>query len=59
MQLNPAIPPKLEDIILKTLEKDREIRYQVAAELRGDLKRFQRDTSAGQGLSNGTASGGE
>ncbi len=55
--LNPAIPPKLEDIILKTLEKDREIRYQVAAELRGDLKRLQRDTSTGQGLSSGTASG--
>ena len=57
VHLNPAILPKLEDIILKTLEKDREIRYQVAAELRGDLKRLQRDTSAGQGLSSGTASG--
>jgi eukaryotic-like serine/threonine-protein kinase len=59
LHLNPAIPPKLEDIILKTLEKDREIRYQVAAELRGDLKRLQRDTSAGQGLSSGTVSGGK
>jgi serine/threonine protein kinase/Tol biopolymer transport system component len=57
VHLNPAISPKLEDIILKTLEKDREIRYQVAAELRGDLKRLQRDASAGQGLSTGAASG--
>ncbi|MGA8493692.1 MAG: protein kinase [Terriglobales bacterium] len=56
VHLNPGISPKLEDIILKTLEKDREIRYQVAAELRGDLKRLQRDASAGQGLSTGAAS---
>lgn len=57
VHLNPAISPKLEDIILKTLEKDREIRYQVAAELRGDLKRLRRDASAVQGFSTGAASG--
>jgi serine/threonine protein kinase/Tol biopolymer transport system component len=45
--LNTALPPKLEEIISKSLEKDREFRYQTAAELRGDLKRLKRslDTS--------------
>jgi Tol biopolymer transport system component/predicted Ser/Thr protein kinase len=44
---NPAIPPKLEEVIFKTIEKEREFRYQTAAELRGDLKRIKRslDTS--------------
>ena len=50
LEVNPALPPKLDEIILKALEKDREIRYQVAAELRADLKRLQRDLS----LSGGT-----
>jgi Tol biopolymer transport system component/predicted Ser/Thr protein kinase len=40
--LNPAIPEKLNDLILKSLEKEREMRYQTAAELRGDLKRIKR-----------------
>ncbi len=40
--LNPVIPEKLNDLILKSLEKERDMRYQTAAELRGDLKRIKR-----------------
>ena len=41
--VNPSIPSKLEEVITKSLEKDRDLRYQTAAELRGDLKRIKRD----------------
>src|SRR6266446_186011 len=47
-RLNPELPPKLEEIINKLLEKDRELRYQVASELRADLKRLKRDTDSGR-----------
>ena len=42
--INPGLPGKLEEIINKALEKDRELRYQHASEIRADLKRLQRDT---------------
>ncbi|MCL4524704.1 MAG: protein kinase [Acidobacteria bacterium] len=47
-QLSRALPPKLEEIIGKLLEKDRDFRYQSAAEVRADLKRLKRDTDSGR-----------
>jgi TolB-like protein/Tfp pilus assembly protein PilF len=46
---NPDLPPKLEAIISKAIEKDRALRYQTASDLRADLQRLKRDTESEQG----------
>ena len=47
LRLNPDVPPKLEEIINKALEKDRRLRYQHASDIRSDLQRLRRDTESG------------
>jgi eukaryotic-like serine/threonine-protein kinase len=47
-RLNSNLPPKLLEILDKVLEKERDLRYQSAADLRGDLKRLKRDTESGR-----------
>ncbi len=54
MRLNTDLPPKLEDIINRALEKDRELRYQHASDIRAELKRLRRDTDSGRVLSSGS-----
>jgi len=46
LQLNPSLPPKLDDVIGKALRKDRDLRYQNAADLRADLRRVKREVDA-------------
>src|SRR5580700_1228459 len=50
IRLNPDLPPKLEDIVNKALEKDRNLRYQHAADIRADLQRLKRDTDTGRAV---------
>src|ERR1700740_289081 len=53
VRLNPDVPAKLEEIINKALEKDRDLRYQSASDIRTDLKRLRRDTDSGRISSTG------
>ena len=55
-QVNPAVPAKLDEVIGKSLEKERDMRYQTAAELRGDLKRIKRDLDSSRVRASGTVS---
>ena len=48
VRLNPDLPPKLEDIINRALEKDRNLRYQHASDMRAELQRLKRDTDSGK-----------
>ena len=48
VRLNPDLPPKLEDIINRALEKDRNLRYQNASDMRAELRRLKRDTDSSQ-----------
>jgi tetratricopeptide (TPR) repeat protein/tRNA A-37 threonylcarbamoyl transferase component Bud32 len=57
IRLNPELPLELERIINRLLEKDRELRYQTASDLRADLKRLKRDTDSGRSAAVGVASG--
>jgi eukaryotic-like serine/threonine-protein kinase len=50
VRLNPDLPAKLEDLINKALEKDRNLSYQHAADIRADLQRLKRDTDSGRAV---------
>ena len=48
LRLNPDLPPRLEDLLNRALEKDRELRFQHASEMRSELMRLRRDTESGR-----------
>jgi serine/threonine protein kinase/Flp pilus assembly protein TadD len=48
IRLNPNLPPKLEDVINRALEKDRELRYQHAVDIKSELRRLKRDLESGR-----------
>ncbi len=56
-RINPDLPPKLEEVINKLLEKDRELRYQNASEVRTDLRRLKRDTDSGRAAASTVGAG--
>ena len=57
VRINPDTPPKLEEIITKCLEKDRNLRYQHASDIRTDLQRLKRDTESGKSAATVTPAG--
>ena len=57
-QIKAGMPPELDRIVFKALEKDRETRYQSAADLRADLKRLKRERDTGQVTASATAAAG-
>src|SRR5712691_9723564 len=59
LEINPGLPPKLEDLIRTALEKDRDLRYQGANEMLAELKRLKRDTSSGRVVRQVTSSSGD
>jgi serine/threonine protein kinase/tetratricopeptide (TPR) repeat protein len=56
VRLNADLPAKFEDIVNKALEKDRNLRYQSAADLRADLQRLKRDTESGRAIAHSSGS---